>query len=62
MLDSHSEKFLGLILKAKRVKKGFTQEYVCEMLNIPIRYLSEMENGKRNVDHDTFSRIYDTLK
>ncbi len=41
--DAMSEK-----IKEARIKAGFTQKEVCELLNIPPRTLQDWEAGRRN--------------
>lgn len=45
-----------------RVKKGWSQEYFAEQLGTSSGYVSEMENGKRNVSCDYIDHIATIFK
>ncbi|MDM8526089.1 helix-turn-helix transcriptional regulator [Desulfococcaceae bacterium HSG8] len=40
----------GVILAGSRIKEGITQKQLSEMTGIPRRHISEMENGRCNID------------
>ena len=54
------EKF-GLAVAALRKEKGYSQERFALEANIARKYMSDIENGKRNVSLDVMKRIADKL-
>ena len=54
------EKF-GLAVAALRKEKGYSQERFALEANIARKYMSDIENGKRNVSLDVMMRIADKL-
>ena len=54
------EKF-GLAVSALRKEKGYSQERFALEANIARKYMSDIENGKRNVSLDVMMRIADKL-
>lgn len=46
-------------LKENRKKKGFTQKYMAEKLNITISFYSQIENKKKRLYYDTAIQIAD---
>lgn len=40
--------FNGAALRASRKEKGFTQEKLAEMVGCEVRYLRDLESGKKN--------------
>ena len=54
------EKF-GLAVSALRKEKGYSQERFALEANIARKYMSDIENGKRNVSLDVMKRIADKL-
>lgn len=54
------EKF-GLAVAVLRKEKGYSQERFALEANIARKYMSDIENGKRNVSLDVMKRIADKL-
>ena len=54
------EKF-GLAVAVLRKEKGYSQERFALEANIARKYMSDIENGKRNVSLDVMMRIADKL-
>jgi len=46
-------------LKSIRKKKGFTQRYMAEKLNITISFYSQLESKKKRLYYDTAIKIAD---
>lgn len=44
-------------LKEYRNKSGFTQEQVAKLSDLSIKYISEMENGRRNPSDKTKNKL-----
>ena len=55
------EKF-GLAVSALRKEKGYSQERFALEANIARKYMSDIENGKRNVSLDVIKRIAEKLE
>lgn len=45
---SIEKRALGDVIRSARMKKGFTQEHLAEMLDITPIHLKNMEGGRRN--------------
>ncbi len=45
-----------------RVKNGWSQEYLAELLGTSSAYVSEMEHGKRNISSDYIDHIANIFK
>lgn len=45
-----------------RVKNGWSQEYFAEQLGTSSGYVSEMENGKRNISSDYIDHLANIFK
>ena len=58
-MNTH-EKF-GLAVATLRKEKGYSQERFALEANIARKYMSDIENGKRNVSLDVIYRIDETL-
>ena len=54
------EKF-GLAVATLRKERGYSQERFALEANIARKYMSDIENGKRNVSLDVIKRIADKL-
>ena len=52
----------GLKIKTFRKQKGYTQEYLAEVLSMDISGLSKIENGKCFPSLETICKIMETLK
>lgn len=55
------EKF-GKIVSNLRKEKGYSQERFAFETNIARKYMSDIENGKRNISLDVIKRIADKLE
>ena len=55
------EKF-GLAVATLRKERGYSQERFALEANIARKYMSDIENGKRNVSLDVIKRIADKLE
>ena len=51
----------GHILKAIRIKKGYTREQLSERASISTRYLSAIENEQREPSYDVLYRLFHSL-
>ena len=47
----------GVCLRASRTKEGLTQKQLAELVEIPQRHISEMENGKRPIGKEMAKRL-----
>ncbi len=47
----------GVCLRALRAKENLTQKQLAEMIGIPQRHISEMENGKRPIGREMAKRL-----
>lgn len=50
-------KLMGERLKKARIKKGYTQEKLAEILNVSIAYISRIENGKTQINLKRLNEI-----
>ena len=57
-----SQRALGLAVKARREELGLTQEQVYLRTDIHQRYISNVENGKRNPSYASLRRLADGLE
>lgn len=55
------QRALGLAVKARREELGLTQEQVYLRTDIHQRYISNVENGKRNPSYASLRRLADGL-
>ena len=55
-----SEK-IGIRLKSKRVELGVTQEKLSELSELHTTYISDIENGKRNISMKSLEKIISGL-
>lgn len=58
-MNIHEE--FGHAVAALRKEKGYSQERFAFEANIARKYMSDIENGKRNVSLDVIKRIADKL-
>ena len=47
----------GVCLRGSRYKEGITQKQLANMIGIPQRHISEMENGKRTIGKEMAKRL-----
>lgn len=52
---------LGTKISALRRKMGYTQEQLCEYADLSQNFLSQIENGKKNISIDTLCKICEAL-
>ena len=55
-------KIIGERLKKSRIKKGYTQEKLSEMLNVSIAYLSRIETGATHINLKRLNEICGILE
>lgn len=55
MANNHEEirKKLGRVLVELRKARGISQQQICEYTGLSQKYVSDIENGKRNLGLDT---------
>jgi len=55
MANNHDEirKKLGKVVKEIRNTRGISQQEICDYTGLSQKYLSDLENGKRNIGLDT---------
>ena len=53
---------IGERLKKARLKKGYTQEKLAELLNVSIAYLSRIETGKAQINLKRLSEVCGLLE
>ena len=46
----HDVKAFGQMIKTRRKKLGYTQQYVCQMSGISASFISDLENGKETIE------------
>jgi len=51
----------GIKLKYYRIKRNLTQEQLAEIMGSDIRYISNVECGKRNITFKTLSKLSEAL-
>lgn len=51
------QKNLGITLKALRAEKGVSQEKLALSTGIDCRYMSDIENGRRNVSLEIIEKL-----
>lgn len=51
------QKNLGITLKALRAEKGVSQEKMALSTGIDRRYMSDIENGKRNISLEIIEKL-----
>src|SRR3989304_674351 len=47
----------GVCLRGGRYREGLTQKQLADMIGIPQRHISEMENGKRSIGKEMAKRL-----
>jgi len=47
----------GVCLRGSRYKEGFTQKQLADMIGVPQRHISMMENGKRPIGKEMAKRL-----
>lgn len=52
-----SAKDIGLLIKNKRKEIGLTQKEASRIINVGIRFFSELENGKPTLEIDKVLRV-----
>ena len=62
MADNDLQILTGLKIKNYRNKSGYTQEQLCNMLNIDISGLSKIENGRNFPSFDTLCKLFTLLQ
>lgn len=62
MNDMTIQQKVGIIIKELRKERGMSQETFAYESGIDRRYMSDIENGKRNISLDILERIADKLK
>ena len=62
MNDMTIQQKVGIIIKKLRKERGMSQETFAYESGIDRRYMSDIENGKRNISLDILERIADKLK
>ena len=55
------DKSLGEVFKEYRIKNNLTQENIAEELEISVKYISRIENGKEYPKPENFAKICDVL-
>ena len=50
MMKISDAKSFGGIIKERRKKLGYTQQYVCNMSGISASFISDLENGKPTIE------------
>lgn len=48
-MENIKAKRLGLNIKVERTKKELSQEQFAELINLSMRSISQIENGKQNI-------------
>ena len=55
--EYRDEDLPGVCLRGSRYKEGLTQKQLAEMIGIPQRHVSMMENGKRPIGKEMAKRL-----
>lgn len=50
---------LGLLIAQMRIEQGLSQTQLCKQTHLAQKYLSDIENGKRNVSLEVLCKISD---
>ena len=55
MINNHEDirKKLGRVVAEMRKARGISQQAICDYTGLSQKYLSDLENGKRNIGLDT---------
>lgn len=54
-------KKFGIKLKYYRNMRNLTQEQLSELMGVHVRYISDVERGKRNITFKTIAKFSETL-
>jgi len=54
-------KKFGFNVKVERMRKNYTQAYLAEIMNVSVRYISDIECGKQNVTLKTIEKLATAL-
>ena len=57
MLDYLDKSEIGQRIRQLRTIKDFTQAEFAELADIPVNFLSEIENGKKGLSQDTLAKV-----
>jgi DNA-binding XRE family transcriptional regulator len=55
--EYRDEDLPGVCLRGGRYREGITQKQLADMIGIPQRHISEMENGKRSIGKEMAKRL-----
>ncbi len=55
-------KLMGERLKKARIKKGYTQEKLAEIMDISVAYISRVENGKAHINLKRLNELCSILR
>jgi transcriptional regulator with XRE-family HTH domain len=55
--DLTDENMPGALLAGARYKEGMTQRRLSELTGIPLRHISEMENGRRPIGKENARKL-----
>lgn len=58
----HIRKIFGSAVRARRRGLGFSQEELAERADLHRTYITEVENGLRNISIDNISKLADALE
>lgn len=59
--SDYARRFLGLLVKQAREEKEWNQQYLADELDIDIRTLRKVEDGKSNIGYNLLIKIIQTL-
>ena len=59
--SDYARRFLGLLVKQAREEKEWNQQYLADELDIDIRTLRKVEDGKSNIGYNLLIKIIHTL-
>ena len=57
VLEYKDEALPGVCLRGGRYREGITQKQLADMIGLPQRHISEMENGKRPIGKEMAKRL-----
>lgn len=55
-------KKFGMNLKIERLKKGYTQEVLAEIVNMHEKHIGKIETGNQNITLKTINRLAEALE
>lgn len=55
-------KLIGQRIKKARIKKGYTQEKLAELMNFSVPYVSRIETGKAHINLKRLNELCDLLE